>query len=440
MTKLFLNDLGHVVSVVLVSVASFLGWIGGSFRMEKHILILATTHDFLWKFEREDVNLLQQMGFVVHYATNIKEPIYVSYKKDIQRMGVQIHHIEIARSPFLLRDNCKALQQLLQLIDRYSIQAIHCHTPVGGLLGRLAGRLCRNLSPLILYTAHGFHFYRGAPLFNRLVYYQVEKKLANDTDVLIVINGEDFKAAQKFHLKPGGRLYQIPGVGLDQNVFHPLPDQRRNVLRDQLGIGNHDFFLLSVGELNENKNHRVVLEALAEMKRQHKDLSHIRYGICGDGFLHERIQQWIQEWGLEKQVILFGYRTQVSEILGCADASVLSSKREGLGMAGLESLAMGVPVLAADNRGTREYMVHGQNGFVCERNEAAAFIEGIEFFLRLGPEERAMIRDRCCESAKPFAKAYTNAIMQEIYAEVNRRIEQRMYKPSYKNQHHHGGI
>ena len=124
MTKLFLNDLGHVVSVVLVSVASFLGWIGGSFRMEKHILILATTHDFLWKFEREDVNLLQQMGFVIHYATNIKEPTYVSYKKDIQRMGVQIHHIEIARSPFLLRDNCKALQQLLQLIDRYSIHPL----------------------------------------------------------------------------------------------------------------------------------------------------------------------------------------------------------------------------------------------------------------------------------------------------------------------------
>lgn len=163
-----------------------------------------------------------------------------------------------------------ALHQLLQLIHRYSIQAIHCHTPVGGLLGRLAGKLCRDRDLIVIYTAHGFHFYKGAPLFNRSVYYQVEKILARYTDILIVINQEDYQAAQTFRLKPNGLLYHIPGIGLDLDTFQPFSEQQRESLREKQGIGKDDFFLVSIGELNENKNQKIVLEALAEMKRRQK--------------------------------------------------------------------------------------------------------------------------------------------------------------------------
>ena len=176
------------------------------------------------------------------------------------------------------------------------------------------------------------------------------------------------------------------------------------------------------------------------MKRRQKHLKHLRYGVCGDGFLRERMAGWIGEMGLTENVALYGYCTDIPKILGCADASILPSKREGLGMAGLESLAMGVPVIAADNRGTREYMKHGQNGFVCRHTTAEEFREGIETIRKLDGPKKENMKALCRESAKPFAKSHTNALMQEIYSEVSKRIERSVYEKQYKNQRHHGGI
>ena len=251
--------------------------------MRKHILILTTTNEFLGKFERENVKILQSMGFAVHYASNMREPHYISDEARIQQMGVQTHHIDIARSPFMVQDNLKALRQLVWLIRTCHIQVIHCHTPVGGLLGRLAGLLFRSWKLMVMYTAHGFHFYKGAPLLNTLVYYRVEKWMARFTDVLIVINEEDYINARRFRLKKGGHVYKIPGTGLDRDVFKPVTKEKRNLCRERLGIREDEFFLVSIGELNENKNHRVVLEALTKLKQRNQNHFNIRYGICGDG-------------------------------------------------------------------------------------------------------------------------------------------------------------
>ena len=144
-------------------------------------------------------------------------------------------------------------------------------------------------------------------------------------------------------------------------------------------------------------------------------IRNIRYGICGDGFFRERLEQWIQEMGLGDSVTLYGHCAKVSEILGAADATLFPSKREGLGMAGLESLAMGIPVIAADNRGTREYMEHGKNGFVCQYDDVEGFVEGIE-------------RIHCQNSVEPFAKVYANAVMRRIYLDVDRRVERRAHE------------
>ncbi len=393
--------------------------------MDKQILILATTRDFLTKFEQENVKILRRMGYVVHYAANLHEPSYAAGDDPFERMGVQAHHIDIARSPYLLDDNEKALRQVLALLQKYPICAIHCHTPVGGVLGRLAGRFCSQKGIVVVYTAHGFHFYQGAPVFNRLVYRPVEGYLARYTDILIVINEEDHRTARRFRLKKGGHVYRIPGVGLDTGVFCPLPPEKRAAMREQLGIEPGQFFLVSVGELNENKNQKIVLEALARMKRTGQDISSIRYGICGDGFFRERMQRWIVEMGLRQTVTLYGHCSRVADILGCADAAAFPSRREGLGMAGLEALAMGVPVLAADNRGTREYMEHGRNGFVCEWDDADGFIRGIRAIQKLDPVRKAAMAAYCRESVKPFEKEYTNAIMRKIYGEMERMVRRR---------------
>ncbi len=389
--------------------------------MEKHVLILATTHDFLLKFERENVKILQEMGYTVHFAANLREPSYLSDQDRIRAQGVVLHHLDVARSPYLLGDNRRALEQLLELIRRWEIRAIHCHTPVGGLLGRLAGRFSSR-RPVVVYTAHGFHFYRGAPLYNRLAFYPVERELARWTDLLVVINREDQQAALRLPLKAGAKVFRLPGVGLDRQVFHPLDPERRAALRRGFGLSPGDFFLVSVGELNLNKNHGVVLDALSLLRRRGR-LSGIRYAICGEGFTRERLEQEIRERQLP--VELWGYRRDVPEIVGCADATLFPSRREGLGMAGLESLAMGVPVLAADNRGTREYMVHGKNGLVYDWDDAEGFARGIQLLRGLDLERRRELSRRCQDSVAPFDRRETREAMEAVYREMDRKVRQR---------------
>lgn len=389
---------------------------------KKHILFLATTNDFLCKFEVDNVKILLKMGYVVHYASNMNEPSYISDEERIRKMGVVTHHIEIARSPFMIRNNQKALVQLIQLIRRYKIQAIHCHTPVGGVLGRIAGKLIREREIFVIYTAHGFHFYKGAPLLNQLVYYEVEKRLARETDMLLVINEEDYQKAKKFRLKKGGCIYKTPGPGVDGSVFKPVTREEKHRLRENIGISDEEFVLISIGELNENKNHRIVLEALRKLQEKGSCRKTLRYLICGDGFLMEQIRQWIKEYDLEDVVTLCGYTRNVPHILGCADVSVFPSKREGLGMAGLESLAMGISVIAADNRGTREYMEHGKNGFICRYDKPEDFEECIEKMMNLSEKRKQEMKTFCRRSAMPFFKKYSHAVMRRIYSEADRKI------------------
>lgn len=408
--------------------------------MEKHILILTTTSDFLWKFERENVNILKQMGYVVHFAANMNEPPYRSEKEKLGEMGIRLHHIAIARSPFLFQENQKALRQICAIIRKYAIQVVHCHTPVGGVLGRLAGHLVKGPKPLVIYTAHGFHFYKGAPLFNWLTYFEVEKALARYTDILIVINEEDYRNAKEFRLRKKGAVYKIPGVGLDTGVFHPLPEEARRAGRERLGIREDEFFLVSVGELNANKNHKAVLEALVRLRETRRDISHIRYGICGDGFFRSRLERWILEMGLKNTVTLYGYCLHVADILGCADAAVFPSIREGLGMAGLEALAMGIPVIASDNRGTREYMEHGRNGLVYRHDDISGFAQGIEILSHMDPDSKKAMRRYCLDSVRPFEMRYANAVMRRIYADVDKRIGRMYHEQTRERQHHYGRV
>jgi len=391
--------------------------------LEKNILILATTNDFLLKFERDNVALLQSMGYTVHYAANLREPQYLSDVQAIRQAGVIPHHIPIARSPYLVGDNYQALEEVLELLKRWNICAIHCHTPVGGLVGRLAGKLSSQ-GPVVVYTAHGFHFYRGAPLYNRLAFYPVEHSLARFTDILVTINDEDYRAARKLPLKRGGQVCRLPGVGLDRRVFFPLSPQRRAALRQELGIAPTDFFLLSVGELNLNKNHQVVLEALSILKARGA-LGGIRYGICGEGFSRPRLEREIQERGLQRIVELYGYRRDVESFLGCADATVFPSRREGLGMAGLESLAMGVPVIAADNRGTREYMVFGKNGLIYPWDDPGGFARGITLLRGMDPSRREALSRRCVTSVAPFDRTLARSAMEAVYQEMDRKVRER---------------
>lgn len=389
----------------------------------KKILIITNLSGFLWKFELDNVFLLQSLGYEVHFASNIHEKGYPFELPELEELGIVFHHIEIARSPYMWKMNRTALKQIRRILVEEEIGLIHCHTPVGALLGRLAVLGGKKRSPRVkvIYTAHGFHFYKGAPLLNNIVFKAVEYCLAPLTDCLIVINQEDEQQAQKLHLRKGGRVVHIPGIGIDLTRFTPASEEEKRSLRKQHGIPENAFFVLSAGELNLNKNHKKAIEAVRLMKEELPG-AEILYGICGDGYWKDDIQNYAEESGLEKEVLFFGYRKNIRDYYAMADITMFPSIREGLGMAALESLAMGIPVIAADNRGTREYMKNGKNGFVCDWNDVEGFKNALMEY-RSFTDEQKLTMSRCCrESVKDFDQCITHRIMEDVYKRLDREV------------------
>lgn len=390
----------------------------------KKALIITTVSGFLMKFELQNVQILQSMGYEVHYATNIYVMKYDFDMEELQRQNIKIHHIPIEKSPFQFRQNRNALKLLEQIIRTERIQMIHCHTPVGGLLGRLAGHRCKELKVKVIYTAHGFHFYKGCPIPAYMIYHTAEKFLAKYTDAMVLINQEDFKSASEFHLKKDGQVYRIPGVGLDLDKFHPLSEKDRQALRRQMGIKDFQILFLSVGELNQNKNHIVVLDALCRMREQGVDLGSFRYIICGDGPYRKNLKQSVEERDLQQVVTLYGYCNRPEDMCGAADLFFFPSRREGLGMAALEALACGVPVIAADNRGSREYILPEKNGYACRWNIPEDYISAFEKWNSLTQTEKRQMKNICRASVGKFHKKNSVRVMQKVYQKMDELINE----------------
>lgn len=263
------------------------------------------------------------------------------------------------RSP-LNKNNIQAYKKLKQIIDDGEYDIIHCHTPVGGALTRLAATKARKNGSKVIYTAHGFHFYKGAPFKNWLLYYPVEKLLAPLTDALITINHEDYDKAQKLG---AGKVYYVPGVGVDTARFGPDADVRRR-MRAEWGIAEDRFLLLSVGEVNANKNHVVAIRAMQK-------LAECCYIICGTGPLLDELRNLADELGVGKRVFFAGYQDNVADFYQMADAFVFPSLREGLPVALMEAMASELPVICTKIRGNVDLIEHGVSGYTVENTPDA---------------------------------------------------------------------
>ena len=328
--------------------------------------MLATTAAMIEQFNKRNILILKTLGYEVHIAGNFKvgNPIPAErleqFKNWIEQNGGRWVHIPASRNPFDVRGNRDALKRVLQLIQDNRYLFIHCHTPIGSVIGRSAAHIT---GVPIIYTAHGFHFFRGAPAANWLLYYPVERAMSHWTDVLITITKEDYERARRsFH---AGRTEYIRGVGIDTGAFSPnrqgsggVKQSARNV-RTIHKIPEDAILLLSVGEVNRNKNHRIVINALSQFQD-----SRLYYVICGKGQLITEYQEIIRKAGLDGHIILAGYCENMQDYYRAADIYVHPSRREGISVAIMEAMASGLPVICSDIRGSRDLVKAGVNGLL----------------------------------------------------------------------------
>jgi len=371
--------------------------------MVDKILFTATVDSHIKHFHLPYLKWFKEQGFEVHVASRGSENIpYADFK----------WNIPFSRSPFN-KDNIKAYSKLKKIIDTYNYRLIHCHTPVGGVLTRLAARRARKKGTKVIYTAHGFHFYKGAPLKNWLLYYPVEKWLARYTDCLITINEEDYELARKKRFQAGS-IKKVDGVGVDINRFKPLAEEEKLALRQEYGFNEKDFIIICVGELNANKNQDLVIKAVKMLKEEIPD---IKLLLAGRGDMEKQYRKMAEKLGVKDNVLFLGYRRDIPELLSISDVAVSSSRREGLPVNVMEAMATGLPLVVTDCRGNRDLVQNGENGFVVGINDAEGMAERIEALL-VNKSLRVIFGDRSKDKINIYKIESILEEMSRIYKMV----------------------
>ena len=333
------------------------------------ILYVTTISSTINAFLVPHIKYLINQGYKVDVATNITDEI----NKELIDMGVRIFKVDFQRNPTSLK-NSKAYKQIKEIQQKEKYDIVHVHTPVASFVSRYALRKETNLK--IVYTCHGFHFYKGGSLLNWILFYPIERIAAKWTDHLITINSEDFKVASKFKLRKNGQVSKMHGVGIEKEKY-VVENFDKSLYRKSLGLNEDDFVILVLAELNKNKNHIQLIKAMSLLKDNYPNIKAI---FAGTGPLEDDIKNKIKENGLEDNIRLLGWRNDVKELINSSDIVGLFSKREGLGKCLLESMICGKCVIATNTRGPRELIEQSVNGFMFDVGDiesTARYIEQI---------------------------------------------------------------
>ena len=255
----------------------------------------------------------------------------------------------------------KNISYVPNLIKKENISVIHCNTPIGGALGRLCGKKTKHIK--IFYTAHGFHFYKGAPLVNNCIYKPMEKYLAHYSDVIITMNEEDYHVAKTMKLRKSGHVYKVNGVGINTTDYQNININKEDY-RNWLSLENDDFVCIAMGDLIKRKNYEMALRGIALCKNPK-----IHYLICGNGPEKNNLQDLAKNLGIREQVHFLGYRTDIKELLAISDCFLFTSLQEGLPRSLMEAMASGLPCIISDIRGNRDLIINNVNGYLIKSIE-----------------------------------------------------------------------
>lgn len=380
----------------------------------KKVLIVASVVSFIEWFNKENIEFLsRELGCEVHIACNFD---YMNdtdiertqkYIEKLKSQGIVLHNIEFARSPFGL-SNIKAYKELKLALDIEKFDLVHCHTPTASMMTRLAARKARKHGSIVMYTCHGFHFHKSSSKKNWMLYYPVEKFLSRYCDYLVTINKEDYNRAKTFHCD---NVRYIPSVGVDINRIRNLLIDK-SAKKKELGVPSDKTLIISAGELIERKNHEVIIKALAKLNDPD-----IYYAIAGKGPLKDYLTNLANDLGIADRVLLLGFRTDVFELYHAADISAFPSKIEGLGLAGVEAMAAGVPLVSSNVHGILDYVIDGKTGYAIAPNDVDGYAAAIKK-LAENPALRESMKPDCLKVVEPFELSNALRVMWDIYEEV----------------------
>ena len=326
------------------------------------------------------------------------------------------------------RNYTLAKKQLLNLMKRENYDVVHCNTPIGGVLGRICAKKAR--IPYVIYEAHGFHFWTGAPIKNWICYYTIERYMAHFTDMLITINDADYVQAKKFRLKKNGRVEKVPGVGVDLSKFDKEKrktekgEEIRLSLRKTWNIDPSAFVFVSVGELNDNKNQEVAIRALAKANNLN-----FYYLICGEGENRKYLVELAEQLGVGKQVKLLGFQSNIPEVLLACDCFVFTSFREGLPGALMEAMASGLPCIASRIRGCTD-LLEGSD-YLFNPSDADELAGKMIRIVNSEECQKEVVRNR--KSVINFDLEHAVKSLKDLYESIGDQLNEKSDEPSNRH-------
>ena len=334
--------------------------------MKKVLFVATVVRLHINMFHKPYIRWFHEQGWQVDVAANND---YDNKEECIIPCCDHFYCIPFERNPIKIR-NLEAYKQFKKLLDGEKYDIVHCHTPMGSVITRLAVSSARKHGTKVIYTAHGFHFYKGAPALNWLVYYPIERILAHRTDLLITMNDEDYTRAKKF---PAKRVEKVHGVGLDLNKFVRSTPEEKEKIRKALKLRTDNIFAISVAQLIKRKNHIVLIRAVAELQNPKFHLF-----ICGDGAQENELKMEAKKLGIWKQVHFLGFRKDVYKICSSADLFLFASLQEGLPVAIMEAMACRLPIIASRIRGNTDLIDEGKGGYLVEAKDVQGFVDAIQ--------------------------------------------------------------
>jgi glycosyltransferase EpsD len=369
--------------------------------MQNKILFISNTANFS-KFNRPFMRWFREQNWQVDYASAGEEEIM-----DCDNQ----YNICITRTPFNLK-NIKSYKSLKKIIMKNNYDIIHCHTPIGGVLGRLAAKNIKTRTKVI-YTAHGFHFYRGAPLINWLIYYPIEKYLTKYTDILITINEEDYNIAKRKFLLCKN-IHKINGVGIDLSKFYARNEKEKQQQRYELGYSTEDFIVTNVAEINKNKNQVMLIKVLPELMENIPNLKILFIGGDNYSTIKRKLEFLIKKLQVQDIVHFLGYRNDVDKLTSISDIVFSASIREGLPVNIIEAMACGIPTVCSRNRGHNSLIINGKSGLLF--SNTADMIESI-----LKIYKSKSFADMLSQNAIKESKKYNRDLIREKMAKIYRQ-------------------